>query len=188
MADRNAAPRGVRGKIGEERIYRGGADRRPPQRCAAVCALSGGGFSGVVGGGNVDYELVSGNLYHFGAVVMVPFLPIAVHPVFLGWSRAACENGRQRISSLLMNCCSPATVRLYADNAVTVTPTLTLYDQYALIRECVETPDLVILIKDRERQLVIPKRCLPTEKREEILEFLRLTFIRRRRVMRSWLF
>lgn len=82
----------------------------------------------------------------------------------------------------------PATVRLYADNAVTVTSTLTLYDQYALIRECVETPDLVILIKDRERQLVIPKRCLPTEKREEILEFLRLTFIRRRRVMRSWLF
>ena len=82
----------------------------------------------------------------------------------------------------------PATVRLYADNTVTVTPTLTLYDQYALIRECVETPDLVILIKDRERQLVIPKRCLPTEKREEILEFLRLTFIRRRRVMRSWLF
>ena len=29
---------------------------------------------------------------------------------------------------------------------------------------------------------------LPPEKREEILEFLRLTFIRRRRVMRSWLF
>ena len=74
------------------------------------------------------------------------------------------------------------------DNAVTVTPTLTLYDQYALIRECVETQELLILIKDRERQLVIPKRCLPPEKREEILEFLRLTFIRRRRVMRSWLF
>lgn len=46
----------------------------------------------------------------------------------------------------------PASVRLYADNAVTVTPTLTLYDQYALIRECVETQELLILIKDRERR------------------------------------
>ena len=82
----------------------------------------------------------------------------------------------------------PAMLQLYADNAVTRSPMLTLYDQYALMVECIETRELFILIKDRERCLVLPKRCIPEDKRKETAEFLRLTFVRKRRVMRSWLF
>ena len=157
----------------------------------------------------------SGVLRSAPVVVVISLALLAVGPLTMNWFQAtstilvpvvmclACplllilffgvepEGVRKRAAADFVafdGLMQPASVRLYADNAVTVTPTLTLYDQYALIRECVETQELLILIKDRERQLVIPKRCLPPEKREEILEFLRLTFIRRRRVMRSWLF
>lgn len=45
------------------------------------------------------------------------------------------------------------------------------------------SPDFV---KDRERLLILPKRCLPAGEKEKTLEFLRLVFIRKRRVMRAW--
>ncbi len=77
---------------------------------------------------------------------------------------------------------------LYADYAVTKTPSLSLHDQYALIGECIETPELLVFIRESDRLLILPKRCLPPERREELLEFLRTTFVRRRRVMRSWIF
>ena len=76
---------------------------------------------------------------------------------------------------------------LYADYAVTKTPSLSLHDQYALIGECIETPELLVFIRESDRLLILPKRCLPPERREELLEFLRTTFVRRR-VMRSWIF
>ena len=81
----------------------------------------------------------------------------------------------------------PSTVRLYADHMCTQTPLVRLTDQYALMACCVETPTLFVFVKDRERQMVLPKRCLPAEQRDEIIDFLRLTFVRRRRVMRNWL-
>ena len=81
-----------------------------------------------------------------------------------------------------------ASLKLYADNAVTAAECLTLTDSYALMSGCVETPDLFVLIKDRERMLIIPKRCLPPEREEEITSFLRLVFARRRRVMKNWVF
>lgn len=82
----------------------------------------------------------------------------------------------------------PATMRLFPDNVVTAAPTLTLTDQYALMPECIETPELVLFLKDRERFLILPKRCIPEEQRADVLEQIRVTFIRRRRVMRNWMF
>ncbi len=82
----------------------------------------------------------------------------------------------------------PTRLQLYPDNVVTITPTLTLRDQYALVVELLETKELLVFVKDRERRLVLPKRCLPPEKEKEALEFLRLTFTRKRRLMHGWIF
>ena len=82
----------------------------------------------------------------------------------------------------------PTRLQLFQDNIVTQSPMLTEYDQYALILQCVETPALFLFIKDRERLLILPKRCIPAEKQQETADFLRLTFVRKRRVMRSWMF
>lgn len=82
----------------------------------------------------------------------------------------------------------PMVVCFYDDYAVSRTPRLTFTDQYALLVECIETPALLVFIRDRERRLVVPKRCLPAETQEETLTFLRMAFTRHRRVMRSWLF
>lgn len=81
----------------------------------------------------------------------------------------------------------PAEVVLYADDVQTKTPYLTLQDPYARML-CVETPALVVLIRDKEQLLIFPKRCLPSEQADEAMEFLRMAFVRRRRVMRGWLF
>ncbi|NLN82630.1 MAG: YcxB family protein [Clostridiales bacterium] len=81
-----------------------------------------------------------------------------------------------------------AVVKLYADDMVTEAPNLTLNDPYALMAVCIETPRLFVLIKDRDRMLVIPKRCIPAERSEEIIAFLRHVFTRRRKVMKSWIF
>ncbi len=39
---------------------------------------------------------------------------------------------------------------LYADYAVTKTPSLSLHDQYALIGECIETPELLVFIRESD--------------------------------------
>lgn len=82
----------------------------------------------------------------------------------------------------------PVTLRLYADNAVTESSCIKLTDSYALMSECIETPDMFVLIKDGERMLVIPKHCLPPDKSEEITSFLRLVFARHRCFMKNWIF
>lgn len=82
----------------------------------------------------------------------------------------------------------PAQAMLYADNIVTKTPVITLIDQYALMAGLVETPELLIFLKDQERLLILPKRCLPEEQRDSLLDQFRLTFIRNRRNMKSWIF
>lgn len=82
----------------------------------------------------------------------------------------------------------PAVIRLYADDAVTQTQYLTLTDSYAMMNECIETPTLFVLIKDSERLLIVPKRCLKTEQAGEVTAFLRLVFSRKRRVMKNWIF
>lgn len=86
------------------------------------------------------------------------------------------------------NLMEPLSLRLYADNAVTESSCLTLTDSYALMSECIETPEMFVLIKDSERMLVIPKRCLPQEKSKEIIAFLRLVFARHRHFMKNWIF
>lgn len=53
----------------------------------------------------------------------------------------------------------PAQVQLYLDYAETHTPALVLTDSYALMEECIETPRLILLRKDEERLLILPRRC-----------------------------
>ena len=77
-------------------------------------------------------------------------------------------------------------ILLEPDQAQTTTACMTLTDPYALMACLIETPDLLIFVKDRERLLILPKRCLPAGEKEKTLEFLRLVFIRKRRVMRAW--
>ena len=77
---------------------------------------------------------------------------------------------------------------LYPDYAVTKTPDLMLHDQYALMKECIETPDLFVFIRESDRLLILPKRCLPLEQKEELQDFLRTTFVRRRHIHRNWMF
>ena len=79
----------------------------------------------------------------------------------------------------------PMTVRLYEDKADTVSGYLMLYDQYALMAKCVETKEFFLLIKDRDRFLLIPKDNLPNQKRGEVEEFLRLVFAGRYRKMNN---
>ena len=139
--------------------------------------------------------LLTIGLFSFGWFPAVPLLPgliclscplllilfFAVEPAGV---RRQAEKDFTTYAALM----EPTQLQLYPDNAVTRSPLLTLRDQYALLLECIETPQLFILIKDKERSLVIPKRCIPEEKRAETEEFLRLTFVRKRHVMRSWLF
>mgnify|MGYP000889096332 FL=1 len=80
------------------------------------------------------------------------------------------------------------TIQLYADYALTEAHNLTLNDSYARMAGCIETPRLFVLIKDRERLLVIPKRCIPQEQWDQVISFIRLVFARRRKVMKSWIF
>lgn len=82
----------------------------------------------------------------------------------------------------------PARLRLYPDNVVTAAPTLTLTDSFALMPALVETPELLVFLKDRERFLVLPKHCIPEDRRDETLEQIRLIFVRRRHRMRGWMF
>lgn len=79
----------------------------------------------------------------------------------------------------------PAETALYADHAETRTPYLMMQDPYALM-QCIETPQLFVLVREGEQTLILPKRCLP-EQEAEITEFLRVAFVRRRKVMHGWL-
>lgn len=122
---------------------------------------------------------------------LLPILLVAAGPLllllFFGVEPADVRRRAARDYETYRAMMQPATVRLYADHMCTETPMVLLTDQYALMVCCVETPTLFVFVKDRERQMVLPKRCLPAEQRDEITEFLRLTFVRRRRVMRNWL-
>ena len=61
----------------------------------------------------------------------------------------------------------PAQVRLYPDVVETYTQYLTLTDSYALMEECIETPLLVILRKDADRLLLLPRRCFSEQAQGE---------------------
>ena len=80
-----------------------------------------------------------------------------------------------------------ATVVFERDTLRTQTPALQASDPYALMLQLVETPTLLVFIKDGGKQLVVPKRCLPPEQSEAMLAFLRHAFTRRYRAMRTWL-
>lgn len=127
----------------------------------------------------------------YGIPWILPLILIAACPlillVFL-WAEPQALRRQARLDFASYNALMcPSHMALYADNIVTETPVMTLTDQYALMAELVETPDLLVFIKDRDRMLILPKRCLPENSREAVLEQMRLTFIRNRRVMKSWL-
>ncbi len=114
-------------------------------------------------------------------------LGILLLVVFLIVEPADIRRQAKRDFQTFVQLMQPADVALYADEAQTKTPYLTQQDPYARML-CVETPSLVVLIRDREQLMIVPKRCLPAGQAEEAMEFLRTTFVRRRRVMRGWLF
>lgn len=70
----------------------------------------------------------------------------------------------------------------------TASPILASKDSYARIREWIETPQLLIFCKDRVGFYLLPKRCLPQQNREQILEQLRVEFSRHRHAMKNWIF
>lgn len=116
--------------------------------------------------------------------ILCPVLLLLV--LFIEPRRVQMKNQKQfQVFSTLF---SGAQVRLYPDYMETKGESVTLTDPYALIGELVETADLLIFLKDQERMLVLPKRCIPEDQREKTLEFIRLTFVRKRRLMRGWLF
>lgn len=82
----------------------------------------------------------------------------------------------------------PMSVTLYEDEVLTRSAYLEMRDYYALMPQLLETKELLLLIKDSDRFLAIPKRCLPEKNEEAVCEFLRRVFIRKyRRINRWWL-
>lgn len=130
-------------------------------------------------------------LSHYGSAV-IPLLlclscPVLLFVLFFAYPQSLRRQAAEEYvhwQALL----GQAEMRLYPDDAVTRSETLTLTDPYALMAHCIETPRLFVLVKDHERLLVIPKRCLPADKAGDITDFLRLVFTRRRSVMRNWVF
>lgn len=97
------------------------------------------------------------------------------------WSPAASAGRARRDWETYRALMEPAQVQLYLDYAETHTPALVLTDSYALMEECIETPRLILLRKDEERLLILPRRCFAEQADgETALEFLRQTFARKR--------
>ena len=80
------------------------------------------------------------------------------------------------------------TIQFYPDTVITRTSCLALTDSYALMLVCIETPQLFVLLKDRDRMLIIPKRCITEDQQAMLVDFLRLVFSRKRRVFKNWIF
>lgn len=99
---------------------------------------------------------------------------------------AAVRRGARRDYPVFQELMAEGRLLLYPDHAQTVTGLAVLTDPYALMVFCIETPELLVFVKDRERLLILPKRCIPPEQKDGVLEFLRLTFIRKRKVQRTW--
>lgn len=143
--------------------------------------------------------MVAGILLIAGGLAMVGFMISLFFPlflvllgvlllvVFLLVEPADVRRQAKRDYKTFGQLMQPAEVALYADDVQTKTPYLTLQDPYARML-CVETPALVVLIRDREQMLILPKRCFPAGRSDDVMEFLRTAFVRRRRVMRGWLF
>ena len=133
-----------------------------------------------------------GSLHPAPLIVVVAAVLLMVGMFSFGWFRSPLIPilllAAGPLLLLLFFGVEPADVqRRAARDYETYRAMMQLTDQYALMACCVETPTLFVFVKDRERQMVLPKRCLPAEQRDEIIDFLRLTFVRRRRVMRNWL-
>ena len=107
--------------------------------------------------------------------------------VFLGVEPADIRRQAKKDYETFAQLMLPGDLCLCPDDVLTKTPYLSLQDPYARML-CVETETLVVLIRDREQMLILPERCFPPGQAEEIMDFLRTTFVRRRRVMRGWLF
>lgn len=82
---------------------------------------------------------------------------------------------------------SDQSMQFYPDTVITRTPCLMLTDSYALMLACIETPQLFVFIKDRDRILILPKHSVAEEQQALLFDFLRLAFSRKRRVFRNWI-
>ncbi len=117
--------------------------------------------------------------------VLLGFLGIALPFVYLVANTSAVRKQAVADFKVFQKLMQPMTVRFYEDQVDTVSEHLTLHDQYALMARCMETRDFFLLIKDRDRFLLIPKDQLPDQKRAAMEEFLRMVFARRYRKMNS---
>ena len=82
----------------------------------------------------------------------------------------------------------PMTFCFEADVLLTSSPTLCAEDSYARIGELIETPQLLVFVRDQNSFFVLPKRCLPEQTRQETLGVLRIEFARHRSTMRNRFF
>jgi len=82
----------------------------------------------------------------------------------------------------------PMELTLKPDSAEVSAASLKLHDPYALMVSCTETSDFFLLIKDRDRFLLIPKAAAPENQKADVTDFLRMTFARRYIRSRHWLF
>lgn len=137
--------------------------------------------------------LITGGLTMTGFMISLFFplflllLGILLLVVFLVVEPADIRRQAKKDYETFAQLMQPADLCLYADDVRTKTPYLSLQDPYARML-CVETDALMVMIRDGEQMLILPKRCFPPGQVEEVMEFLRTTFVRRRRVMRGWLF
>ena len=82
----------------------------------------------------------------------------------------------------------PMTFCFEADVLQTSSPVLCAEDSYARIGELIETPQLLVFLRDQGSFFVLPKRCLPEQNKQEVLGLLRIEFARHRSTMRNRFF
>lgn len=118
-------------------------------------------------------------------LVLCAFGPLLVLFFFVTEPAAVRKKARQNYP-VFQKFMKDARLYLYPDNMRVQAERVVINESYAMLAMCVETPDMFVFIKDRERLLILPKRCIPAEQMENVLAFIRLTFVRKRRFMRGW--
>ncbi len=133
---------------------------------------------------------IGGLAFSWFATPWVPLLFCVTGPVgaaaFLLAQPAAVRRRAARDYDAFLRLVGEGSMALTPDAAVTKTERLTRTDPYALVAECLETAALFVFLLDRERFLVLPKRCLPPETAADVLAFLRRVYARKYRPMHSW--
>ena len=117
----------------------------------------------------------------FAVAALILWWAFAYVPALVG--RSAVEEYKTYAALRL-----PMTFCFCCDMLQTTSPVLSSEDSYARIRELVETPQLLVFVRDQNSFFVLPKRCLPEQTRQEALKLLRVEFARHRATMKNRFF